>query len=267
MKSLKDYIKEGYNSPDNIKFVKNTETGVVIRTFGWDDYSARPFMYAIKQNKTIFGKITSTHADMFYTLKEKHPDVFKTLKLDTTKGAIDIRYDPDEYDYDDTVTYDKWVSKHKEVAEAIHSGRLWDVNLRDEYEGCEHALFIAWWDELTAKEFVDYNTTVIETYFRRDLNYYDKSTYVFYCVDNNGHVFDFDLKAEKNIEIDKRSKESKQLLSAAKAIHLATQEEKKKFYANFKKMRDEKNQKIYNHTKSKTEAEYRSLKYQESLEQ
>jgi hypothetical protein len=29
-------------------------------------------------------------------------------------------------------------------------------------------------------------------------------------------------------------------------------------------MRDEKNQKIYNHTKSKTEAEYRALKYQES---
>ena len=36
---------------------------------------------------------------------------------------------------------------------------------------------------------------------------------------------------------------------------------------NFKKTRDEKNQKIYNHTKSKTEAEYRALKYQESLEQ
>ena len=44
------------------------------------------------------------------------------------------------------------------------------------------------------------------------------------------------------------------------------QEEKKKFFADFKKSRDERNQKIYNHTKSKTEAEYRSLKYQESLE-
>ena len=43
--------------------------------------------------------------------------------------------------------------------------------------------------------------------------------------------------------------------------------EKKEFFANFKKTRDERNQKIYNHTKSKTEAEYRALKYQESLEQ
>ena len=44
---------------------------------------------------------------------------------------------------------------------------------------------------------------------------------------------------------------------AAYAIHNATQEEKQKFFANFKKTRDEKNQKIYNHTKSKTEAEYK----------
>ena len=74
--------------------------------------------------------------------------------------------------------------------------------------------------------------------------------------------FSFSFKA-----INKRSKESEKLLSVANAIHLATQKEKNEFFANFKKTRDERNQKIYNHTKSKTEAEYRALKYQESLEQ
>ena len=46
------------------------------------------------------------------------------------------------------------------------------------------------------------------------------------------------------------------------AIHLATQKEKNNFFKEFKKHRDEANQKIYNTTKSKTEAEYRSIRYQ-----
>jgi hypothetical protein len=74
------------------------------------------------------------------------------------------------------------------------------------------------------------------------------------------------LKKKDAIKVDKRSEESKILYRTAKAIHNASQEEKKKFFADFKKSRDERNQKIYNHTKSKTEAEYRALKYQESLE-
>ena len=268
MKSLKDYIKEGHSSPDKINFTEETPTGDIIRMFSWNNQSARPFIYAIKQDKTIFGMPTSTHADVVRALRQKHIDVFKTLKLDTASGNIDVRWDPEELnDSDEFVTYDEWVKSHKEIAASIHTGRLWDVRLYDDDDSDKFtpALFIAWWDEMNGKEFMNYNTSVINNYFEKKLNMDDKSSYIFYCVDNNGDVFTFDLKSEKSIEVDKRSEESKALLKAAKAIHNASQEEKKNFFANFKKTRDEKNQKIYNHTKSKTEAEYRALKYQESL--
>lgn len=269
MKSLKDYIIEGHNSPDRINFTEKTPTGDIIRMFSWNNQSARPFIYATKLKKTIFGMPTSTHADIVRGLRQKRIDIFKALKLDTARDNTDIRWDPEEVDYDgEFITYDKWVESHKEIVKNIKTGRIWDVRLYDDDDSDNYksALFIAWWDELSGKEFVDYNTTVVDRFFELKLNLDDKKDYVFYCVDNNGDIFTYDLKSKDALEVDKRSEESKALYKAAKAIHNASQEEKKKFFVNFKKSRDEKNQKIYNHTKSKTEAEYRSLKYQESLE-
>ena len=270
MKSLKDYIKEGHSSPDKINFTEETPTGDIIRMFSWNNQAARPFLYGIKINRAIFGMPTSTHADIVRGIRQKDMNLFKELGLNTALSNLDVRWDPTEWDEttEKYKSYDDWAKDHKTIAERMRTGRIWDVRLYDEddTDNYKPALFIAWWDELSDKEFLDYNKNVIDNYFDNKFNLNsDKNTYTFYCVDNNGKIFEW--STDKKIKVNKRSKESEKLLSVANAIHLATQKEKKEFFANFKKTRDERNQKIYNHTKSKTEAEYRALKYQESLEQ
>ncbi len=271
MKSLKDYIKEGHSSPDKINFTEETPTGDIIRMFSWNNQAARPFLYGIKINRAIFGMPTSTHADIVRGIRQKDMNLFKELGLNTALSNLDVRWDPTEWDEttEKYKSYDDWAKDHKTIAERMRTGRIWDVRLYDEddTDNYKPALFIAWWDELSGKEFIDYNTAVVDKFFELKLDHGDdKKDYIFYCVDNNGDIFTYDIKKKDAIEVDKRSEESKALLKAAKAIHNASQEEKKKFFADFKRTRDEKNQKIYNHTKSKTEAEYRALKYQESLE-
>lgn len=271
MKSLKNYILEGHSSPDKINFVEETPTGDIIRMFSWNSQAARPFLYGIKINRVIFGMPTATHADIVRGIRQKDMKLFKELGLHTALSNVDVRWDPTEWDEqtEQFKSYDAWAETHKEIAARLRTGRVWDVRLYDD-DGSDNfkpALFIAWWDELSGKEFVDYNTAVVDRFFELKLDHGDpKEDYIFYCVDNNGDIFTYDLKKKDAIKVDKRSEESKILYRTAKAIHNASQEEKKKFFADFKKSRDERNQKIYNHTKSKTEAEYRALKYQESLE-
>ena len=255
MKSLKNYIVEKWrNSPDSIEVkIKKGKTQV----FDFDDEGARPFIYALKKSVVLFGTTKETHSELLDDLHSNKRKLSKQLGIDNISSG-DFRYDPDESWYGG---YDNWAKDHKTIAECIRTGRIWDVELND-----KPSLFIAWWDELSDKEFLDYNKNVIDNYFDNKFNLNsDKNTYTFYCVDNNGKIFEW--STDKKIKVNKRSKESEKLLSVANAIHLATQKEKKEFFANFKKTRDERNQKIYNHTKSKTEAEYRALKYQESLEQ
>lgn len=254
MKSLKDYITEKWhNSPDSIEVkIKKGKKQV----FDFEDKCARPFIYAIKKNKCIFGDTQETHSYLIDYLQVYKRELTKQIGIDNL-NSIDFRYDPHDSWYNN---YEEWVNENPQAVN-IRAGRTWDVNIDD-----KPALFIAWWNELSDKEFLDYNKTVIDYYFDNKLNFtQDRNTYTFYCVDNNGGIFEW--TEDKKVKVDKRSEESKKLFSVVNAIHLATQKEKKEFFANFKKLRDEKNQKIYNHTKSKTEAEYRSLKYQESLQQ
>ena len=254
MKSLKNYvIEQWHNSPDSIEVkIKKGKKQV----FDFEDEGARPFIYAIKKNKCIFGDTQETHSDLIDYLQCYKRKLCKEIGIDKL-NSIDFRYEKtDDYYHN----YEEWANENPQALN-IRTGRIWDITIDN-----KPALFIAWWDELSDKEFLDYNKNVIDNYFDNEFNLSsDKNTYTFYCVDNNGKIFEW--STDKKIKVNKRSKESEKLLSVANAIHLATQKEKKEFFANFKKTRDERNQKIYNHTKSKTEAEYRALKYQESLEQ
>ena len=254
MKSLKNYvIEKWHNSPDSIEVkIKKGKTQV----FDFEDEGARPFIYVLKKSVVLFGITKETHSELLDDLHDSKPRLCKQLSIDKI-GTGDFRYDPHDSWYDN---YEEWANENPQALN-IRTGRIWDITIDN-----KPALFIAWWDELSDKEFLDYNKNVIDNYFDNKFNLSsDKNTYTFYCVDNNGKIFEW--STDKKIKVNKRSKESEKLLSVANAIHLATQKEKNEFFANFKKTRDERNQKIYNHTKSKTEAEYRALKYQESLEQ
>ena len=253
MKNISQYIIER-NSPDKIRVTDKNGNNV---NFYYASDEARPFLFDVEDNKPIFSIYTrSTHLDIIYQLLREDEGRWRKLGLDKAEHTTDVRYDPS------VGSYEYWKKRHMETAKKLRSGRLWDVMWDD-----KPTLFIAWWDEMTSEEFINFNSALIKGYFDEnfvEMKGSDMDDYAFYCIDNNGKVFEWNPKDKKEVKLAKRTKESQELIDAAYAIHNASQKEKKKFYANFKKTRDEKNQKIYNHTKSKTEAEYRALKYQES---
>lgn len=253
MRNISEYIIE-HNSPDKIRVQDKDGNNV---NFYYCADEARAFLFDVEANEPIFSKYTAnTHIDIISQLLHEDEERWRKLGLDKAEHTTDIRYDPS------TGSYDRWKKKHPETAQKLRAGRLWDVM----WEG-KPSMFIAWWDPMTSAQFLKFNTTLIKKYIDKNFDEMKGSSiedYSFYCIDNNGKIFEWNPKDKKEVKLEKRTKESQELMDAAYAIHNGTQEEKRKFYANFKKYRDEKNQKIYNHTKSKTEAEYRALKYQES---
>ena len=253
MRNISEYIIER-NSPDKIRVTDKNGNNV---NFYYTSDEARPFLFDVEDNKPIFSIYTrSTHLDIIYQLLREDEGRWRKLGLDKAEHTTDVRYDPS------VGSYEYWKKRHMETAKKLRSGRLWDVMWDD-----KPTLFIAWWDEMTSEEFINFNSALIKGYFDEnfvEMKGSDMDDYAFYCIDNNGKVFEWNPKDKKEVKLAKRTKESQELIDAAYAIHNASQKEKKKFYANFKQTRDEKNQKICNHTKSKTEAEYRALKYQES---
>ena len=117
-------------------------------------------------------------------------------------------------------------------------------------------LFITWWDELTSSEFDKYNKELVK-FVKQNVKYDINDVY--YMM-NNGRLVKYDEnKKSKDI---KSSNKRKKFIQIQQAIHLANQKAKDKFFKDFKRYRDENNQKkYYNHTKSKTEAEWRSIRY------
>lgn len=222
------------NTPDGVTLKNNKDE--IIKLF-YNNDCAMSFLFDISENKPIFNKTAGgIHMNIVKDLNKSDDETHKHLELNKIRTILESRQNPN-----------------------FRSGRLWDITFND-----KPTLVISWWHELTTEQFRTYNKSLIENYFVENRNKTaDKSIndYTFYFVDNNHNVFELGFENIDTVELSERTQISKEATRRSHAIHLASQDEKSKFFANFKKTRDIKNQKLYNGTKSKTEAEYHALKY------
>jgi len=256
MKSLKQHIKEAYwdnNSPDEIKFKnKNGE----ITSLDWCSKNAYAFIYSTKLNKFLISDKGDNHCSILYTkyndneLKE-FDDLYDVAN--NKDGIYSLRFVDDFFG---DINYDDWKNQNKDINNRFKLGRYWL------YEG---VLYMTWWDSLTPSEFDKYNKELLKFVTKEVENNGDEKEQfdeVYYMV-NDGRFIKYD--PNKKSEDIKSSDERKKIIQLQQAIHLANQKEKKEFFKEFKRRRNANKQKIYNHTKSKTEAEWRSIRYQDSL--
>ncbi len=191
---------------------------------------ARPFIINIKTHQSLFGEIGQYHCKM-------------------SKLKIMLKF---------FCTWDSLKDEYR-VKTSTYHGRIWVINDTD-----INTVLICWWEDLNDQNFYELNKELILKYNKKFNTNITKAL----VVNNNDEFVNFDIN-NKNIEhIKPRSSDNKKLKEMHKIIHLASQKDKEEYFKQFKKIRDENNQtKYYNHTKSKTEAEWRSIKYQESLEE
>ena len=248
MKSLEQHIKEAYwdyNSPDSIKFkTKNGEIG----SLDWCCRHAYAFIYSTKLNKFLISKEAGNHCSILYTeyndneLKE-FDDLYDVVN--NKDGIYSLRFADNFFKY---YGYDDWKNQNKDINDRFKLGRFWVY---------EETLYMTWWDQLTSSEFDKYNKELLN-FIKTETSHVFKKIYY---MTNTGRLIKYNpnKKSKESIATDDR----KQIMKLQQAIHLANQKEKDKFFKEFKRKRDSNNQKTkYNYTKSKTEAEYRSIRYQ-----
>ena len=121
-----------------------------------------------------------------------------------------------------------------------------------------HIVIIAWWNELSNDEFKRLNDKIVED-ISIELEI-DVDDYI--SVDNNGNLVELSLSDDECPYIEKcRSLDD---LYKIRDIHLASQKEKRERLSNFRVIRDELFQKVWESdpmNQSKTEAEWRSRRY------
>ena len=264
MLSLKEYIKIFdnindddyiYNSPDGLS-IKDKDNKKLSLSY-WDD-TAHAFIYSINLDSFLISKAGYSHFDFFELMSSQSNKTKSTLKkfdnlyelLYDADGYLDI--DMDLFRRDEDEDYDSWAQNNEKINSRFKLGRFWIHN---------EILYISWWDELISIEFDKYNRSLINE-LKNNIKKFGKFDIVYY-MQNDGKLILFDNKINKNQKEISSSKERKQILKIQQAIHLADQKEKNNFFKEFKRHRDSNNQqKYYNHTKSKTEAEWRNIKYQ-----
>lgn len=230
MKDIYNYILEssGYGSPDYIVHHKSE--------YNFDSDFARAFIYNIKANKILWSAPGKTHNDILFDLDDESRDLFNL------------------YHNGNPIRYVDYISDG-ELEKINKCGRIWvipnNVSKHRKFD-----VYVAWWNELSENDFIKYNKFIVSEYNKK-FNYNLES---FVGVDNNGYFLLIDPDG-KEIVIDKQDKSRKHDLEILKAIHLATQEEKRKFFKGYRKIRDKNFQsKYYNNTKSKTAAEFHNNK-------
>jgi hypothetical protein len=253
MKSLKQYFLE-YSSPDTVDHVIDEQPV----SFDYMSEFAYPFFYNTKTNEIIIGYAGETHGRTLDKYVDAHSDWRKKFNIDSPK-----------YDYIITpldLIFTRFDSDGPLKPSHIIFGRIWDLTnvyeyeeINDETSGGVKQFIIAYWNELNDKSFKNVTDTIINK-FCKDNNY-NISDYTVYAVDNNNYVIDY----THNKKFNKRTEKNKRLVNSLQAIHLATQKEKRSFYKEYRRNRNEFFQKTrYNKTKSKTEAEWRNIMYKEN---
>lgn len=255
MKSINFFIREAFglksisknNTPDRIDHDD--------RTLRWSNKYARAFIYNTKLDDFLLSGMGENH---FSIIEDENEDILNEFGLGGIEDLIELRFFSDNFE--DIEDSKEWKKQYKYNNKTFKLGRYWIIP-KNTWDNDEELIYVAWWNELNSKQFNQFNKRFLDFIGEKNDKEYDHCIFI----DNNGTTKYFDKN--KKVLVRKASKERKKEIEIARNIHLASQKEKKKFFEKFRKMRDEENQKrYYNHTKSKTEAEYRSIKYQESLD-
>lgn len=236
---VKNFINESYNSPNDFTFKgKSINSG---------SRYAYAFIYNKRLKKCIFSDARGSHGEMIEKYLWDDPEFAESFDLQEVESIFDLRN-----------PYDKNFAKsHPVTAKYIMTGRVW---IYPKTKKQEQKLFVAWWDEMTSKEFNENCTHLVKCV---NVQFNTKFAH-FYALDNNGQILQMTLNDD--VKIDKRSSEYDKESNAIWKDHEKTSPEARKHKrdntAEFRKNRDQYNQeKYYNHTKSKTEAEWRANRY------
>lgn len=208
-------------TPDRIYYNKD-------KVFFFNSKNARAFIYFTNTNEIFWSEESGIHNELLFNMDDE----------DKHRNGIDDVMFVDELDeYDNVRTGRIWV-----IPNNVSKNRKFDV-------------YIAWWEALTEKQFNTYNKNIIKQY-KHD---FDTDIFSAMIVDNNGKFVLFD--GNKYLKITEQTENRQDDLFVLKQIHLASQAEKRKYFRLFLHNRNRINQeKYYNHTKSKTAAEYNYLK-------
>lgn len=222
---ISDVSKHRKNTPDGIEYSKN-------KKYKFDSKYARAFIYNSNSGKILWSEPTQVHNDILMFISDK----------DKTKFGL-----ADDVFFIDELYNDKQYKHFK-------CGRIWVIPNKKS-KNRNYDVYIAWWNELTQKEFNTFNKSIVDDYNKL----YNTDILSYMVVDNNGK---FILVADGDeIEITAADKKRKNDLLILRAIHLASSEEKHQYMKAFLKNRNDRLQReLYNHTKSKTAAEYNNIK-------
>lgn len=247
--SLKRNAKSG--TPDG--FTHNFKGHNI--NFTWDDESAHPFIYNKRKKLIAWGNPGNSHYDM---ISDMGNDEKIKMGLENIDKISQLRWDWFE-NYDNQSEVNKaiklWNKRHP-IANDFCLGRIWHENL-----GSKYITYLVWWNELTQLQFTRYSNYVINDYnnvIGKKLN--EPKINDYYAIGNNGEFIEMDVNDNVSKKIKPRDNKTKNLIKQMRAIHLATQEEKRKYFELYRKQRNEYFQKLYDKTKSGTEAEWHNNK-------
>ena len=276
MKSIKDYIAEGFSTPD-VFYIKNGPS------VNWKMDNAYPFFYNTKTDKIFLSeKGNETHHNMIEQL-------IKDLGCNKLCKEFDIDLDEDEIkriikneDFIDSETeaieevmYNnaEWIVKGRTWIITTHKLAKYIYNEDDDVDEARETseikikdskdpftLFIALWSEFPENKIKQCCNNIIKELKRNVNRLLNVSEY--YFIDSYG---DWEIvKKDKDAEVSAANlhdEEMKKFRAGLKAIHLASQREKKEFFKDYNKSRTEHFQReYYNKTKSKTAAEWHHTK-------
>lgn len=254
MKSIINYLSEAkfansnnrYGTPD---FFKHND-----KYYEYTENEARPFIYNKQLKKVLWGKPGESHYDMIDMLTKTEKDNFGLINVTDTN---DLRWDWfEEYDTKKDIdnAIKQWNKEHP-VANNFLLGRVWHSKNEDTWDN-----FIVWWNELTKLQFTRLCNFIINDYNKKNITEEDELISDYYAIDNNGEFIEMNVNDNITRNITPRNKKYQEVIKKMRAIHLATQEEKRKYFELYRKHRDEYFQKLYNKTKSGTEAEWHNNK-------
>ena len=231
MHSLHSFIDKRKNNPDKIIYNKD-------KKYKFNSEFARAFIFDTDTDKIIWSDPGETHNDILFYVDDE---------IKEKVGLSDILFVDEIYN---------------KLTAHIKCGRIWVIP-NNKSKNRKYDVYIAWWQELSSKQFNKFNKIIITNYNKK----YNTDIESYMIVDNNGN---FKLIAfDEEIEIEPQSETRKEDMEILFAIHLATSDEKKQYLGNWLRDREQhKQERLYNKTKSKTAAEYNHIKtIGDSLEQ
>ena len=237
------------NSPDRIT--------LGVEDHYWNDKDSFGFIINKSTGTSLIGFPGESHSDI---LDFGYKDALERAGLLNTQ-LEDIKF-CDWLDYKDEKSlenFNRWYDNNKDKADNYLCGRAWVINDSVSDDTSNYIVVIAWWNELSNDEFKRLNDKIVED-ISIELEI-DVNNYI--AVDNNGNLVELSLSDDECPYIEPcRSLDDLYKMSA---IHLASQKEKRERLSDFRVIRDELFQKVWESdpmNKSKTEAEWRSRRYQ-----